>query len=264
MNNEKNNQDRENLNRLDERKSSERKSENVNGLNSTEIRMQLERIENVLSEKNENESKKLESLKNRIEELEKSEQNRNERAKSLVNKLEGSTSNFNNKLDVFEEKTKHARLNFETTAKHYIKRLDEDNLKLDFQKAIQDELSDTKKEVSEVLDQARNETYLYKETLENRLRDNNKLVDKFNKSIDLTTKAITSLFYVIAIIALMTFVTGPIGHFFGVESLYSFINSFIDDHESAWRYLMGILYLLPYVCFGLIMWLTAKCLDAIK
>ncbi|MDB3543211.1 mobilization protein, partial [Clostridioides difficile] len=73
-----------------------------------------------------------------MEELEKSEQNRNERAKSLVNKLEGSTSNFNNKLDVFEEKTKHARLNFETTAKHYIKRLDEDNLKLDFQKAIQD------------------------------------------------------------------------------------------------------------------------------
>ena len=51
-----------------------------------------------------------------------------------MKRLEASTSNFNNKLDVFEEKTKHARLNFETTAKHYIKRLDEDNLKLDFQK----------------------------------------------------------------------------------------------------------------------------------
>ncbi|PTK40356.1 mobilization protein, partial [Staphylococcus saprophyticus] len=42
-----------------------------------------------------------------------------------MKRLEDSTSNFNKKLDVWEEKTKHARLNCETTAKHYIKRLDE-------------------------------------------------------------------------------------------------------------------------------------------
>ncbi|PTK40328.1 mobilization protein, partial [Staphylococcus saprophyticus] len=45
--------------------------------------------------------------------------------------LEAATSNFNSVLDIVEEKTKHARLNYETTAMHYIKRLDEDNLKLD-------------------------------------------------------------------------------------------------------------------------------------
>lgn len=43
-------------------------------------------------------------------------------------------------------------------ANHYVKRLDEDNLKLDFKKAIQNELSDTKKEIHEVTEQARKET----------------------------------------------------------------------------------------------------------
>lgn len=181
-----------------------------------------------------------------------------------MKRLEASTSNFNNKLDVFEEKTKHARLNFETTAKHYIKRLDEDNLKLDFQQAIQDELSDTKDEIREVTKQAREETKEYKEILESKIKDHNKVVDKSNTALKVMTKGVTNIFFVLIIFVLVMLVTGPIGHFFGIEHLYSFINGFIDDHESAWRYLMGILYLLPYVCFGLIMWLTAKCLDAIK
>ncbi|PTK40329.1 mobilization protein, partial [Staphylococcus saprophyticus] len=42
-----------------------------------------------------------------------------------MKRLEASTSNFNNKIDVLDEKTQNASFNFATTAKHYIKRLDE-------------------------------------------------------------------------------------------------------------------------------------------
>ncbi|WP_242458134.1 DUF334 domain-containing protein, partial [Enterococcus faecium] len=187
----------------------------------------------------------------------KSEQDRNERTNILMKRLEASTSNFNNKLDVFEEKTKHARLNFETTAKHYIKRLDEDNLKLDFQQAIQDELSDTKDEIREVTKQAREETKEYKEILESKIKDHNKVVDKSNTALKVMTKGVTNIFFVLIIFVLVMLVTGPIGHFFGIEHLYSFINGFIDDHESAWRYLMLILYAVPYVFFAIILWLIA-------
>ncbi|MEJ4904564.1 hypothetical protein SKA31_15200, partial [Enterococcus faecium] len=34
-------------------------------------------------------------------------------------------------------------------------------------------------------------------------------------------------------------------------------HGFIDDHESAWRYLMLILYAVPYVFFAIILWLIA-------
>ncbi|MDT6283646.1 hypothetical protein NNM06_14330 [Enterococcus faecium] len=56
-------------------------------------------------------------------------------------------------------------------------------MKLDFQQAIQDELSDTKDEIREVTKQAREETKEYKEILESKIKDHNKVVDKSNTAL---------------------------------------------------------------------------------
>lgn len=63
--------------------------------------------------------------------------------------------------------------------------------------------------------------------------------------------------------ALVVFVAGPIGHCFGITNLYSLINHFIETHESEWRDLMMLLYLVPYVAFGFLMKLISKCLASI-
>lgn len=146
---------------------------------------------------------------------------------------------------------------FISTAQHYISRIDTDNLKQDFSKAIEEELSDVKKEVRNVTEQARKETKEYKEVMKERMTKNDELIKKYNKSLDSMIKGITGLFFVIVIIALVVFVTGPIGEFFGITNLYQFINDFIATHESIWRYLMVTLYLVPYVGFGIILWLVA-------
>ena len=134
----------------------------------------------------------------------------------------------------------------------------------DFSEAVKVELSDAKKEIRNSTNQAREENKEYKKIIDERLASNDELISKYNKSINAMTKGITSLFFVIVMIALVSFVTGPIGEFFGVAHLYQFIQKFIDTHETPWRYLIGILYLLPYVCFAGIMWLVAKTLDVIR
>lgn len=67
-------------------------------------------------------------------------------------------------------------------------------MKLDFQQAIQDELSDTKDEIREVTKQAREETKEYKEILESKIKDHNKVVDKSNTALKVMTKGVTNIF----------------------------------------------------------------------
>src|SRR5699024_5184124 len=182
----------------------------------------------------------------------------------LKNELKDSISTFN-------QATEDTRVKYISVANSYLKKLNTDNQQQDFKQALDAKFKAMDKQMDQLIhelkkrnEQAENEIQTYKQKLESRFKDNNKLVEKFNKSIDVSTKGITSLFYVIVIIALITFVTGPIGHFLGVESLYSLINDFIDDHKSPWRYLMGILYLVPYVCFTLILLAVAKVLGVIQ
>lgn len=182
----------------------------------------------------------------------------------MLESLKVSTSNFNQLINNFDESSDKTKKRFISAAKHYVERIDTDNLKQDFSKAIEDELSDLKKEVRNVTGQAKQETKEYKEIMKERMVENDKLINQYNKSLKTMTKGITSLFFVIVMIALVFFVTGPIGEFFGVAHLYQFIQKFIDTHETSWRYLIGILYLLPYVCFAGIMWLVAKTLNVIR
>ncbi|PTI35510.1 mobilization protein [Mammaliicoccus vitulinus] len=193
-----------------------------------------------------------------MEELEKNESNRNKRNENVLKNLEGSTSNFNQLINNFDESSDKTKKRFISAAKHYVERIDTDNLKQDFSKAIEDELSDLKKEVRNVTGQAKQETKEYKEIMKERMVENDKLINQYNKSLKTMIKGITSLFFVIVIIALVVLVTGPIGEFFGVTHLYQFINDFIETHKTIWRYLMLLLYLVPYVLFSLILWSILK------
>ena len=134
----------------------------------------------------------------------------------MLKNLEASTSNFNNLLDQLDNSTKNVKNNFISVARSYLKRIDTDNLQQDFSKAVKDELSDAKKEIRNSTNQAREENKEYKKIINERLANNDELINKYNKSINAMTKGITSLFFVIVMIALVSFVTGPIGEFFGV------------------------------------------------
>ena len=77
-------------------------------------------------------------------------------------------------------------------------------------------------------------------------------------------KGILNLFFVIVLVSLVMLVTGPIEDYFGIEKLYELINHVIKTEDSLWRYLMLILYLVPYVLFGLIVYGILKVFKAIN
>src|SRR5699024_12490039 len=95
--------------------------------------------------------------------------------------------------------------------------------------------------------------------MKERMTKNDELIKKYNKSLDSMIKGITSLFYVIVIIALVVFVTGPIGEFFVITDLYQFINDFIATYECICRYIMVRLYIVPYVGFEIFLFILSLC-----
>ena len=97
-----------------------------------------------------------------------------------------------------------------------------------------------------------------------RLNKNETIVENLNKSLDIMTKGVLSLFFVVAIIALVTVITGPIGEFVGASNLYDGITYVIKTYDTAWRYLMFIVYLVPYAIFGFIIWAILKSFDGLK
>ncbi|WP_437343559.1 hypothetical protein, partial [Salmonella enterica] len=73
----------------------------------------------------------------RLEEIEKREHERNKRHDELLTTIETTTSKFNQATDFTQKR-------FISAARHYIERINNDNLKQDFQTAIQKELEDIK------------------------------------------------------------------------------------------------------------------------
>ena len=76
-------------------------------------------------------------LMKRLEEIEKRENERNKRHEQLLTTIETTASNFNQVTEITQKR-------FISVAKHYIERINNDNLKQDFQTAIQEELKDVK------------------------------------------------------------------------------------------------------------------------
>ncbi|MGP5093467.1 hypothetical protein [Staphylococcus equorum] len=156
-------------------------------------------------------------------------------------------------------------------ARSYLRKLDTDNQEQDFKKAFDEKFKDLDKQASDLLehykkhnDQAKKETNEYKKTITDRLDKNDMIVENLNKSLDIMTKGVVSLFFVVAIIALVSLVTGPISAFFGISQGYDFINHEIATKESIWRYLWGVLYVVPYAFFGFLIYGVLKAFNAIR
>ena len=167
----------------------------------------------------------------------------------MLENLKDSTSNFN-------QATKNTEDKFISVARSYLRKLDTYNQEQDFKQALDEKFKDLDKQASDLLehykkhnDQARKETIEYKKTITDRLDKNDTVVENLNKSLDIMTKGVLSLFFVVAIITLVSLITGPINAFFGISEDYDFINHEIATKESNWRYLWGVLYVLPYAFF---------------
>lgn len=182
----------------------------------------------------------------------------------MLENLKDSTSNFN-------QATKNTEDKFISVARSYLKKLDTDNQQQDFKQAFDEKFKDLDKQGHELFEhykkhneQARKETSEYKKTITDRLDKNDAIVENLNKSLDIMTKGVVSLFFVVAIIALVSLVTGPISAFFGISQGYDFINHEIATKESIWRYLWGVLYILPYAFFGFLIYGVLKAFNAIR
>lgn len=156
-------------------------------------------------------------------------------------------------------------------ARSYLRKLDTDNQEQDFKQAFNEKFKDIDKQASDLFEhykkhneQARKETIEYKKAITDRLDKNDSIVKNLNKSLEVMTKAVLSLFFVVAIIALVTVITGPIGELVGLSNLYDGITYVIEKYDTPWRYLMFIVYFIPYAIFGLIIWGVLKSFEWLK
>ncbi|PTI38946.1 hypothetical protein BU068_10635 [Staphylococcus succinus] len=158
-----------------------------------------------------------------------------------------------------------------TVAKSYLRKIDTDNQTQDFKLAVDEKLNQVEKKTNELLSyyeasnqQSHQQWEAHKKLMDGRFKDNDKVIQKYNQSLNLMTKGITSMFFVVAIIALVAFICGPVGELFGVSNWYAWINDEVKTKESAWRYLLLLLYSVPYIIFAFIIWGILKAFDSLK
>src|SRR5699024_2584343 len=124
--------DKKNLNNQNQSSESSRTKESEIGKIMHEQQVQLNKIESAVNKKND-------VVKQRIEEREKSDNESNNRNYRLLKSLECSTSNFNHLINNYNQVSQETKDRYISTAQHYIARIDTDNSKQDFSKAIEEE-----------------------------------------------------------------------------------------------------------------------------
>lgn len=181
-----------------------------------------------------------------------------------IKKLEGLISNF-------DETTTKTKDKFMTVATSYLKKIDTDNQEQDFNKALNIKFKDITNKLETLEKTIRHQSeetskYLgeYDKTVKAKTKANDNVLDSLNKSLKFLVKGVTNLLFVIILISLVMVVAGPIGDYFGIQKMYDVIAHVIKTGDSAWRYLMLLLYLVPYVLFGLIIFGIVRIIDAIN
>lgn len=183
----------------------------------------------------------------------------------MLASLEVSTSNFN-------KATENTKDNFMTVASSYLRKIKDDNLEQDFNKALNKQFESIDNKTNELLnrfDNANKEQFKkfeeYQETIDKRIRQtekhmntNDSLIKKYNTSLTTMSKGFTGLFFAAIITALVCMVLGPMEQFFGIDSLFDSINHVIKTGHSGWRYLAYIGYVIPYIIFISIILLILK------
>ena len=150
-------------------------------------------------------------------------------------------------------------------AKHYIERINNDNLKQDFQTAIQEELKDVKTDTHKAIEQLQtNQAELrqanndYKATMDERIKHNDTAMKQYDQVIHRLTKGITAMFFIATLVMVAFLVISPLGDWLGVQHFYEWLNHVLKMGHSAWRYFILILYLVPYVLFGALIYAILK------
>lgn len=189
-------------------------------------------------------------LMKRLEEIEKRENERNKRHDELLTTIETTASNFNQATEITQKR-------FISVAKHYIERINNDNLKQDFQTAIQEELKDVKTDTHKAIEQLQtNQAELqqanndYKATMDERIKHNETAVKQYDQAFHRLTQGMTAMFFIVALVMIAFLALSPLGDWLGVQYFYEWLNYVLKTGHSVWRYFMLILYLVPYVLFG--------------
>ncbi|WP_239666694.1 mobilization protein [Staphylococcus epidermidis] len=168
--------------------------------------------------------------------------------------METTASNFNQATEITQKR-------FISVAKHYIERINNDNLKQDFQTAIQEELEDVKTDTHKAIEQLQtNQSELrqanndYKKMIDERIKHNDIAMKQYDQALNRLTQGITAMFFIIALVMVAFLVLSPLGDWLGVQNFYEWLNHVLKTSHSTWRYLMIVFYLVPYALFGLLIY----------
>lgn len=157
-----------------------------------------------------------------------------------------------------------------SAARHYVQRIDTDNLKQDFQSAIHNELNDVKTDTQNVVKEVQNnQSELqkanndYKKMIDERMKANETAIQQYDQALNKLTKGITAMFFIVALVMIAFVVLSPLGDLLGVQHFYEWINHVLKTGHSAWRYLIVIFYLVPYACFGMLIYAILRAYKSI-
>jgi len=155
-------------------------------------------------------------------------------------------------------------------ANSYLKKLNTDNQQQDFKQALDTKFKAIDKQTDQLIhelkkrnEQAENEIQTYKQTLESKMRQNDQLIQKYNKTLNKMTHGLFALFYVVLVVAVVAMVTGPIGHSLSIDTFLQTIHDQIVEGKSIWRYFAYFLYLIPFILLTCILWLCAKLINTL-
>lgn len=111
-----------------------------------------------------------------------------------------------------------------------MERINNDNLKQDFQSAIQQELEDVKSQTQNLVKQFQNhQSDLQKhmmtiKTLDERIETNETAIRQYDQAFNRLTKGITAMFFIVALVMITFVVLSPLGDLLGVQHFYDWIN----------------------------------------
>ncbi|MFZ8014178.1 mobilization protein [Staphylococcus epidermidis] len=83
-------------------------------------------------------------------------------------------------------------------------------------------------------------------------------IKQYDQVIQRLTKGITAMFFIVALVIIAFLALSPLGDWLGVQHFYEWLNYVLKTGHSVWRYFMLILYLVPYVLFGGLMYVILK------
>ena len=151
-----------------------------------------------------------------------------------------------------------------------MQRIDTDNLKQDFEQAIQKELNDVKTETQNVVKEVKNNqaelqqaNREYKKTIDERIKNNETAVKQYDIAFNRLSKGITAMFFIVALVMVAFLILSPLGDLLGIHHFYEWINYVLKTGHSAWRYLILVFYLVPYILFGMLIYVILRAYKSI-